>query len=306
MKSSKSLLITFTIIALSISIHAAEAPKKINFYYEFRPDATYKMTTEMENDITMELEGEQSDKEALALQQMQNMKQIVGIDTEQKFGAADESGYLPFDAKIVDYRTKVFMGGMEMSIPPESVKMIKDMMMQMKWNGKMTRRGKIVDLNVSGIEDVPGFSKEDMKKIFSYFPEFPEKELSIGEDFSYSITQPFEMGQGEEAIKAEINVTYHYRLKEIKEGAAYFDVKTDFQMAAVSGKSENMELKGSGKGYGVFDVERHFFMSANQDADFTIITDIASGEKGEGEASKTSQMIMKVKSLTNMTMTISE
>lgn len=308
MSKSKSLWVIFAIIALFISVYAAESPQKLDFYYEFRPDATYKMTAEIENEITMEFKGEELDEEALMLQQMQNLKQTMGIDMEQKFGEPDKEGHLSFEANIVDYRTKMFSGGMEISMPPETVKMIKDMMMQMKWNGKMTRKGKIVDLNVSGIEKIPGFSKEDIKKIYSIYPEFPEKKLKVGDDFTYSIIEPFEFGQGEQAIKAEIDITYHYHLKEIKEGTAYFDVKTDFQMAGVSGKSESMEIKGSGKGYSVYDIERHFFMNISQDGDFTVIASRTAEKKSEGEEKESEpfQMIMKVKSIVNMTMTIFE
>lgn len=298
-------IVSCAILTFSLTISAAADPGKINFFYEFRPDATYKMTTEMENDIDIDFKGEELDEEQMRFMQLGSMKQIVGIDTEQKFGAPDENGHLPFDVNVKDYRTKMLMGGMEIPMSPETLKMMKETMMKMKWNGKMTRRGKIVDLFVSG-ESIPGLSQEDLKKIFSYFPEFPEKELSIGDDFTYSLSQPFEFGRGEEAIKAEIDVIRHFHLKEIREGAAHFDVKTEFSLAAVSAKSENMNVVGSGKGYAVFDIERHFFMSMNQDGDFTLTADKPSGKKGEKGKEKPVQMIMNVKSKTEMTMTISE
>jgi hypothetical protein len=264
------------------------------------------MTTKIENDMAMEIKGEQLDEEMMMMSQMQNMKQLVDIDTEQKFGKPDEKGHLPFDVKVVDFRTNMFMGGMEMPMSPETLSRMNETMMKMQWNGKMTRKGKIVDLLAAGADNMPGFSKEDMKEIFSAFPEFPEKELSVGDDFTYSVTQPFEFGQGEEALKAEINVTYHYHLKEIREGAAHFDVKTDFQMAAASASSENMEIKGTGKGFGVFDIERHFFMNMNQEGDFTVTADMTSKTKGKEKKAEPVRIIMKIHSKADMTMTISE
>ncbi len=295
-----------SIFVISISINVVASQQKINFFYEFRPDATYKMTTKAENDMAMEIKGEQLDEEMMMMSQMQNMKQLVDILTEQKFSKPDEKGHLPFNVKVADFQTKMFIGGMEMPMSPETSRMMKETMMNMQWSGKMTRRGKILDLSIEGAGNMPGFSKDDMKEIFSTFPEFPEKELGVGDGFRYSVTQPFEFGQGEQALKAEIDVTYHYHLKEIKEGAAYFDVKTDFQMAATSASSENMEIKGTGKGYGVFDIERHFFMSMNQEGDLTVIADRISKMKGERKEVEQARMIMKVHSKADMTMTISE
>ena len=311
MKRKKTINAVITALFLSIfipsiSITVTASQQKMNFFYEFRPEATYKMTAKVESDFTMEFLGEELDEEMMMMSQMRNMKQLVDIDTEQKFGKPDEKGHLPFDVKVVDFKTKMFMGGMEMPLPPETSSRMKDTMMKMQWGGKMTKKGKIVDLFVEGADNMPGFSKEDMKKIFSIFPEFPEKELSVGDDFTYSVTQPFEFGQGKEALKAEIDVTYHYHLKEIREGAAYFDVKTDFQMVAASASSESMKIKGTGKGYGVFDIERHFFMSMNQEGDFTIIADMTSKMKGEKKGSEPVEMIIKVHSKSDMTMTISE
>ncbi len=285
---------------------AADA-EKISFYYEFRPDATYRISWDMENDMTTEFKGDVPEEYAQIPMMMPSVKSISRMEMEQKFGSPDEAGTIPFEAKFVDYDVKTFMGGQEMQLPAEMRQTIKESMMQMKMAGKMTRRGKLVEFHVSGIEDIPGFSSDEMKKIYSFIPEFPEKELSAGDDFTYSFESPLEWGSGELAVKGEMSSINYYHLREIREGAAYFDVKIDYQMTMKSGKQESSSMKGSGSGNAVYDIDKHFFMKMDMEGDFSVVMDFPLAQKGDpNQETAMPQIVSKMKMLMKMTTTISE
>ncbi len=294
------------IAAFSVLLGAADA-KKISFYYEFRPDATYRISWDIENDITPEFKGDVPEEYAQIPMMMPSIKSISRMEMEQKFGSPDEAGLMPFEAKFIDYNMKNFMSGQEMQLPAEMELTLRKSMMQMKMSGKMTRRGKLVEFDVSGTEDIPGFSSEEMKKIYSLIPEFPERELSAGDDFTYSFTAPLELGRGELAVKGEMTSINYYHLKEIREGAAYFDMKIDYQITMKSEKEESTAIKGSGIGHAVYDIEKHFFMTMNMEGDLSIVMDFPlEQQEDQKKGTGAPQIMSKMNMVTKMTTTLME
>lgn len=98
--------------------------------------------------------------------------------------------------------------------------------------------------------------------------QFSHKKLYIGDTVAMNVTMPLRFAMIEETITvAEI-----FKLTEIKDGLAYFDISMLVKFNAMSGAMADMNMHGSGNGHGncVYDYQNMYFKTLDTDMDFSV------------------------------------
>lgn len=98
--------------------------------------------------------------------------------------------------------------------------------------------------------------------------QLPHKKLRIGDTASMNVTMPIQFAMVNETILA----TEIFKLVNIKNGLAYFDISISMKFNGAGNASLNLQMKGSGEGSGncVYDIQNMYFKTLNTDMNFTV------------------------------------
>lgn len=151
---------------------------------------------------------------------------------------------------VMEYDSLVSQQFVNMSETPMEMVMFKGT----KIYGEFDVQGAFtLDTIVGDIDATMRSTMEQTLKQFSQAIIFPEKAMKIGDDFTQEV--PFSIPlPGKEPM--EMKIKTNYKLMEVKEGIAYFDLIQEYVME--SKDLADMSMTGKGEGKLEFDIKNQF------------------------------------------------
>lgn len=194
----------------------------------------------------------QTETNVMGQKQVNRNKTVIGY----KVSAGPKKGWVRVTAKILsaaggmDLKKMTFTGDMHTSGEIRNKKVTGSAAPQMDGMEGMTPEMKAM------MEQSYRFMADAWKEMVFWFPEFPDEELDIGDEFDMTRKMAGGGGaMGMTSVRKEI-----YTLEDVSDGLAYFSVKdrsvTQMQ-GAMGGKTKT---KTAGKGETVFDLKDGMWM----------------------------------------------
>lgn len=266
----------------------AASAQSIRLEYKLRPETTYDQIIDMTMHISMEMAGLPEEQAAMAEALTQGMTQEMVMTMAMELGALDSDGAMPLEMRIVEMQAAMVVAGQRMASPAKVTPGTSLM------SGRITPRGKMVEMSVEGVEGVSG---DLVDRILQFIPELPSVELAVGQSFDVPMSVDVPIPTAD--IRMEGKAVY--TLRSVDGSLATFDLTQDFSLGLEGGEGAdvggmNLRMKGGGSGSAVFDLDEGIFseilfdmeMDADMKADPAAMK--ASDEGGQGAGPMTMKM----------------
>lgn len=223
-----------------------KAQESVLFKQKYLPEKTYKSSTKISTNFTMNIDGEKEAVEELGEAQNQFPMKIsseIDIEITNKTGSK-EDGKIPFIITYDKLQSKNVINGEETTAPnPFENTQIK---------------GYYTDGIVAHIDEIIGFQGDEKLKnmLINMFEnlsqniKFPDYPLKIGEQFNQHIPMTVPVP---EVGNFDLDMNYIYTLIDIKNNFGYFDLEIQFTMNTQL-KDKEMTMNGFGNGKIQFDM----------------------------------------------------
>lgn len=260
--------IIFTSLVL-ISINSSAEEKSITFKMEMKPNKTYKSHIKMSSTSETDFIADQEilDKflgpNAVLPMLMKNEQEISSELITQNY---DNNGEIPLTMTYDKAISKALLNGKETinELPISG----------MRAHGKFDKESKLVIDSIAGgnlspqMESFVISSLENAQQAMK----FPEKPIKIGDSFNIEVPMTIPI-EGMNPVTT--NIDMEYKLTQIKEEIAFFDIDGTFELE-MNQEPVHMTTEGTGRGTAEFDLNERFL--TNYLVDMSSTTIISDGE----------------------------
>jgi hypothetical protein len=230
----------------------AEAQKGVVFKMKFLPDHDYNGTVNITINCNVNLSGDNDvlDKikaQGITIPVVANVAMKMAGDT--KTGARGSNGIFPVTMSYKIDQLAVNLSGKDIPVP------IPATATAMNIYGHVGADGKLIADSLGGnkMKDTAQQKISQMMNSLQQRIVFPDRPLHIGDTF----TQDMPLGIPMVGDKMKMDAKTIYKLVNISNGSAFFDVTQSMNMA-IPVKNETLTLTGSGSGKMIYDIKNSF------------------------------------------------
>lgn len=258
------------IAAAGTAAPAARAAESLALKSRLRPVSIYDQKVSMQMTLTMQMSGVPDDQAEAAAALTKGMTQEMEIALAMELGELGDDGAMPLEVRIESMKSAMIMAGQRIE-PPMAAQEGMTLM-----SGRITPQGKIVEMEVEGLDEAPSAMVDQLLKMM---PEIPDTTLRPGESFEIPVNMNLPIQGAAGAVEGRAV----YTLKEVTAGEARFDVQQNFSMGMEGLEAEEMTgmtltVDGGGSGTAVFDLAEKVFTRMD------IEMDLKAHMKGAGPA----------------------
>ncbi len=207
---------------------------------------------------------------------------IMKIETFSK----NEKGFMPFSGSLDSISTIQYINGkINTQDSPATIDT------SFKISGHYNKDEMIIEkIKGNGIQpEMENALKSSIANMMKSI-KFPEKPLKVGDSFSQSIPITIPV-QG--IVNVNMIVTTYYKLINIKDNIAYFDIEQDFELTSEANKAK-ISMSGSGPGKLIYDTKLYQITSMNTNSVMKMKVDAGEFFVISNSDTKT-EMLIKVK-----------
>lgn len=275
---NRSLLSRGVLIALAAITVPSAAPDSIRLRYALVPGASYEQIVSTSMQISTSIDGLPPESAAMVQAMMGDMKQEMTMKIVLDVGQRSPDGSLPIHSRVEDANITMTLAGQPLQIPGVS-----DKIKGLTSKGRMASDGRMVDVEVEGLQEIAGAPAGLEKSLSQNMPGFPDRDLKIGDSFDVPVRMslPALMMPGGES--GDIDSKGVYTLRSLSDAEALFDVRQTVSTgggsngtgssagarSAGSG-SGDLRLQGGGTGIAAFDRKEGYFRSVTIDMNLEV------------------------------------
>ncbi|MBL6447535.1 hypothetical protein JMN32_14550 [Fulvivirga sp. 29W222] len=257
----KKLLLTYVLFSLSFLYSLAQ--DEVLFKAKLIPNTTYKLVMSTSSVSTVNFEADQQILDQIAAS---GTTLPMEVKAEQNFattietGDTGESEKFQFTTIYDDAYALQSLNGTPVPTPESPLKGAK---IYGQVSGDISLKVDSVTGNLAPEfeSSVIQMTEQLIKNI-----KYPEKPMKVGDQFNQEVPMTVPMAG---ASPMQILIITTYKLKSITDNKAHFDLTQELKL---NGDMEggNMEAKGSGTGFSVYDIAHHFIVDTSSDLNMNL------------------------------------
>lgn len=284
--SPEKTLRSATLVAVALAAFASGAPdalaaKAARFRHGLRPSSSYDLESTMNVRIEADMgslganapmpekggtdpaAGEE--KAAEGTEQpapdqtpiLLEMRQDLSMRSVMTVGEATPEGDLPLECSIESLAGTIELAGQKYEVPglPD------DVLGAAGFKGRLLKGGREVQVETTGLEDLPADTRQMLSQILQVLPTFPDHKLRVGESFENPIS--FELPGLPMGGDLDTRGSVTYLLESLDSKEARFETRAVLSATALDTQdgAQDTHLTGSLEGTAVFDRELGVFTS---------------------------------------------
>jgi hypothetical protein len=270
---------------IAVCSHPAWAGSdSIHLKYRIRPQTAYDQKLTMRMTLDMEVEGVPAETASMTQALGQGMEQEIVMEMVMDVGAEGDDGAMPVEFRMEGLRTSMTVAGQVVEVPTA------DMAGKTLVRGRMTRLGKMVEMETEGANQLPPGMVD---RLLEFMPAMPDREMSVSDSFQV----PMRMSIPLPSFFNDTATTEIYTLTGVSAGEANFEVRQTYSLGAAGEVMESMSMKmaGSGLGTAIFDLEEGIFSRIKVDVNLEASIKGDAGAAGDGGAGEGAAAALRVK-----------
>jgi hypothetical protein len=246
-------------LALLCLPFALKAQQGVVFKIKYQPDRNYTMNVSMGMKMTANVTG---DSAVINKLKSSGITSPVNVDFELGMGGTMKSGHAGADNSfplVMDYKINnltVSANGNQAPIPPSVSEKDIRMVAHVSHDG-------VIMIDSANGKRTDDTTREKMKQMMGLFQkqiQFPDKPMKPGDSFTQSSPMTIPLGT---KVGGDIKINYSvtYKLNNIADGKAYFDILPTFSMDFSIQNKVSVNMSGTGTGKMVYSIKDNYPLS---------------------------------------------
>ncbi len=267
------------VLAAAAGASRPEAADAIRLHYRLQPGATYEQVVTMVLVMQVEMESASAEAAAMTAAMGKDMKQEMSLKMLLDVGRPDGEGGVPFVGRVTEVKAAMTVAGQRIEMPGLEEAVSSGSAVT---RGRLLPGGRALEMDLEGVETLPGVSPEVKQRLSQAMPEFPDRPLEVGDAFEVPMKVSMPGLPVEGTLDMDAKTTY--RLKALGDAEAVFDVRTTLSVATGGGVSKTMPLRLSGgsSGTATFDRLEGIFTSLRMEMKMDASLDLGAAAAGGG------------------------